>query len=92
MQCDNGTIGCNDCRSATTKRLQQKETLFVGDSLVFGDLPISRQVHRFLQSRMTENEPQSWADMVRTIDKERKHLPWDPNTTKPVERVSNYHV
>lgn len=38
------------------------------------------------------NEPQSWADMVRSIDKERKQLPWDPATTQPVQRVSNYVV
>lgn len=41
---------------------------------------------------MTEAEPQSWADMVRSIDKERKQLPWDPATTQPVQRVSNYVV
>lgn len=34
----------------------------------------------------------NWVDMVRSIDKERKSLPWDPTTTQPVERVSLYHV
>jgi len=39
-----------------------------------------------------ESEASSWSELVKTIDRDRKQLPWDPNSTKPVERVSLYHV
>lgn len=43
--------------------------------------------------RMTQTaEPNSWADYVKTVDRDRKQLPWDPNSASPVERVSLYHV
>lgn len=37
---------------------------------------------------MTDSEPKSWADMVRSRDLERKKLPWDPSTVEPVKRVN----
>jgi hypothetical protein len=44
------------------------------------------------KSQQLKNEPSSWADMVKQVDRERKTLPWDSNSTQPVERVSLYHV
>jgi len=40
----------------------------------------------------TSAEPSSWAEYVRSVDKDRKKLPWDPNSVEPVKRVSLYHV
>jgi hypothetical protein len=44
------------------------------------------------QPSSSSKEPNSWVDLVRSIDHDRKHLPWDPSTTSPVERVSLYQV
>jgi hypothetical protein len=37
-------------------------------------------------------EPSSWADLVNAVDRQRKHLPWDPSEVQPVQRVSLYQV
>jgi hypothetical protein len=37
-------------------------------------------------------ESRSWAELVQTIDHERKNLPWDPTKTQPVQRVGMYEV
>jgi hypothetical protein len=34
----------------------------------------------------------SWADMVRTIDHQRKNLPWDAQKQEPVQRFSTWEV
>eukprot|EP01039_Chlorochromonas_danica_P010491 gene10492-11621_t len=39
----------------------------------------------------TNSEPSSWSELVKQVDRDRKQLPWDPQATKPVERVSIYH-
>eukprot|EP01031_Cornospumella_fuschlensis_P033409 gene33409-40416_t len=39
----------------------------------------------------SHGEASSWSEMVKSIDKERKVLPWDPTKVAPVERVSKYH-
>jgi len=32
----------------------------------------------------------SWGEMIRSIEHDKKNLPWDPSKTNPVERVSIY--
>jgi hypothetical protein len=40
----------------------------------------------------TKQEPRSWAEMVQTIDRDRKSLPWDPTKTEPVKRAGMWEV
>lgn len=38
------------------------------------------------------NTVSSWSEMVKSIELSKKKLPWNPNETIPVERVSLYEV
>lgn len=37
-------------------------------------------------------EASSWSEYVRSVDHDRKNLPWDAKAVAPVERNSMYHV
>lgn len=43
---------------------------------------------------MTDSRPESrsWAELIQTVDRDRKSLPWDPTKTQPVQRAGMWEV
>jgi hypothetical protein len=41
---------------------------------------------------MEENNHKSWAEMVKSLENEKKTLPWDSSKVSPVQRINLFEV
>ena len=41
---------------------------------------------------MKKEEPSNWGDLIRSCEKERRQLSWDPKEVAPIHRVKHYEV